>query len=267
MPTQDHRAIAAELGRRLIERRDVKAVQQASGQYRPDGRYVQTDHGWVCEEYYPFKMPDLVDHLAGAKTYGHYLVSPEGRCRVFCFDIDLKPAGSLRTWDDETGDWAYRPIEPRQVWAGSDGEDRTDLVLQLRCMAEGLALRVKRTLGVPAAVAYSGSKGMHVYGLTGSMDASDARTLAVGVLESFECFEPARGMAFWKHSNAYDSLEIEVFPKQDDIREGGFGNLVRLPLGINRKSGQSGFFLDLTAPTNVLRADDPFLALTEGSVR
>lgn len=268
MQDQETRAIAAELGRCLIERRDVKAVQDNQGHYRPAGNYEQTDKGWVCTEHHPFTMTDLVDHLNGTKTYGHYVVSPEGKCRVFAFDIDLKAEGRLREWDEAASDWAYRDVAARDVWRTHEPvEDYTDLQVQLRCMAEGLALRVSRTLGIPVLVAYSGCKGMHVYGLTGSVDAGDARTLAVGVLQSFECFEPARGNAFWRHRDAYHSLEIEVFPKQDEIRSDGFGNLIRLPLGINRKSRQEGFFVDLSAPTNVLRPDDPMLALTAGSVR
>jgi hypothetical protein len=264
----DPQAVAAELGRRLIERRDVKAVQQENGSYRPDGRYVkQPDGKWKCEEYFPFRMPDLIAHLDGSKTFGHYLVSPEGKCRVFCFDIDLTAKGSLRDWDEATGTWIYREIEPRTVWRSDDSPERQDLGRQLRSIAEGLALRTKRLLEIPVAVAYSGSKGCHVYGMTGQMDAVDSRAFAMEVLDSFGCFEPARGDAFWRHRDGYASLEIELFPKQDEIRSDGFGNLLRLPLGINRKSGQPGFFVDMNAPFGVLRADDPMLALTQGSIR
>lgn len=259
-------ALAAELGRRLIERRDVKALQDERGHYRPDGRYVKQGDSWKCEEYFPFKMSDLIAHLEGEKTYGHYLVSPEGKCRIFCFDIDLTAKGKLRHWSETERDWVYRDIEPRKVWTEMSA-DRDDLKVQLRCMAEGLAIRAHRLLEIPVAVAYSGSKGLHVYGYTGSMDAVDARAFAMDVLGGFDCFEPARGDAFWRHRDAYHSLEIEVFPKQDEVRADGFGNLLRLPLGINRKSGQAGFFVDLSAPYNVIQADDPMLALTQGSIR
>jgi len=36
----------------------------------------------------------------------------------------------------------------------------------------------------------------------------------------------------------------EIFPKQISVKENEFGNLVKLPLGINKKTGQRSFFLD-----------------------
>ena len=35
-----------------------------------------------------------------------------------------------------------------------------------------------------------------------------------------------------------------MFPKQIKVVEGGFGNLVKLPLGVHRKTGQRSYFLD-----------------------
>jgi len=37
---------------------------------------------------------------------------------------------------------------------------------------------------------------------------------------------------------------VEVFPKQERIEEGGFGNLMKLPLGIHRRVGQRSRFID-----------------------
>lgn len=36
----------------------------------------------------------------------------------------------------------------------------------------------------------------------------------------------------------------EIFPKQPQVKEGGFGNLVKLPLGIHQKTKQRSYFLD-----------------------
>jgi hypothetical protein len=44
---------------------------------------------------------------------------------------------------------------------------------------------------------------------------------------------------FWPSWNAEtDNFTLEVFPKQDAVVEGGFGNLVKLPLGKHRVSGK-----------------------------
>ena len=39
------------------------------------------------------------------------------------------------------------------------------------------------------------------------------------------------------------SFDLEVFPKQDQLSGKGLGNLVKLPLGIHRKSGKPSFFM------------------------
>src|SRR5688572_12362826 len=76
------------LGKRFIERRDVKAVQFKDGHYEPDRT--------------KFTMTDLRAHLAGERTYGHYLISDEDRCRIIAFDIDLPKKALLRHDDGET---------------------------------------------------------------------------------------------------------------------------------------------------------------------
>lgn len=241
--------VAKALGNRFVQRRDVKAIQRANGAYNP------VEEPWV--------LADLVAHVEGQKTYGHYLVDAEGRTRLFAFDIDFETTGTWRS--DPSAE--RQAINPREVWFGEDSACRRDLLVQLRCMAEGLAIRTHRLLEIPVAVSYSGHKGMHVYAFTGPVDASDARAAAVEVLDSFGVFAPSRGHNFYKHTEGYDSLAIEVFPKQDKISEGGFGNLLRLPLGINQKSGQYGVFVDLRSGYDRIVADNPLAALTNGSLR
>lgn len=41
-----------------------------------------------------------------------------------------------------------------------------------------------------------------------------------------------------------EKTSIELFPKQDTVPKGGFGNLVKLPLGIHRKCGKRSCFLN-----------------------
>lgn len=258
-PTKE---IAKLLAGRLIERRDVKAVQQKDGAYHPDHE--------------PFTLADLIAHVEGKRTYGHYVVSKESTCRMICFDVDLVPGRRLEApfpepnppiyyhdgWPDQVEIW------PRDEWT-NNGPHKVDLACQLRVLTQGLAERIRELLDVPAMVAYSGSKGMHAYGiLEPGTPAADARELAMMVLDTIGEFEPERGKNFFRHKRAFTALSIEVFPKQTEIRpDGGLGNLIRLPLGINQKSGRAGFFLDLGLPMNKFAADDPLVALREGSLR
>jgi hypothetical protein len=124
-------------------------------------------------------------------------------------------------------------------------------------------------LELPVMVAYSGNKGMHAYiCLDPATPASDARDMAHLVMDSFGgLIVPDKGKNFYRHADQFAAMSIEVFPKQDEVKSDGFGNLVRLPLGVNQKSGKAGFFVDISTPPDVFRKDDPILALTEGSIR
>ncbi len=238
--------LATLVGGRFIERRDVMAVQFPTGHYQPERR--------------PFKVGDLRAHVAGERSLGHYLISPEGNCRLFAFDIDLRKAG---TWTNDEGE--VHCIDPRVAWLIPDHPSKTQLTVELRCMAEALALRVKGLLEVSVAVAYSGSKGLHVYAWTGPLPAREAKAAALAVLNSFGQFEATRGNNFFQHRTGYPNLEIEVFPKQDNLDGKDLGNLMRLPLGVNRKSGHPAYFVDLTAGMDTLRPADPETILVNGA--
>lgn len=254
--TTDPQAIAKLLAGNLIERRDVKAVQTAKGDYMPQrsGTFLV-----------PFDLKSLTDHVNGKQTYGHYLVKPETQtCRIFVFDLDLNKESSYH--DPETNLDAQ--INPREVWASSTTQVKRDLALQLFALAHGLALRTHGLLHIKTLVSYSGNKGLHVIGCLGpGTAASEARTAANTVLASCQCFEPTRGNNFWKHQTGYPSIEIEVFPKQDSVQADGFGNLVRLPMGINRKSNKESFFLRQDCEFGKFIIDDPVEALEKGSIR
>jgi hypothetical protein len=239
--------LAKKLGYRFIERRDVKAVQRPHGGYEPDRS--------------PWKLQDLIDHIEGTRTLGHYMLSPDSRCRLFAYDIDL-----VKGIKNEDGtEWlpiqweGSDPFFPREAFL-TDSPQRPTLIAQLNALAEGLARRVHK-LGIPVEVAYSGSKGVHVYGFTGSIDAGEARAVALAVLESFGVFEPARGQHFWKHADGYEAIEIEVFPKQDSLDGKDLGNLMRLPLGIHQKTKQPGYFLSTVPPLDEFTAMESEAAL------
>lgn len=213
--------LAKQLGYRFIERRDVKAWQQPTGIYLPDRS--------------PVKLSDLRSHLAGERTMGHYLVSPENRCRVLAFDIDL-----TKEVEVEGGG----TINPRDEFLNPNSPWRPALINHLAIMAEGLGRKVNSELDLPVAIAFSGAKGVHVYGFCGSEPASDVRGAALDVLAAFGCFEPARGENFFRHKDGhYPTLEVEVFPKQANLDGKDLGNLMRLPLGVNLKTGKPGMFV------------------------
>lgn len=259
-------ALDVLLAKRFIARRDRKAIQADDGAYSP---HIKPGTKQDDKQYLAWKMTDLQDHLNGNKTFGHYMVSPETQnVKLFAFDIDLTKEGVWVQFKEDKLMEGGASCNPREMWStGTDPEWRPRLTVELRCMAEGLAAKIVHMTdnSFPVALAYSGNKGVHVYGFTGEIPAAEARQLAIETLKSFNCFEPFRGDNFWRHKTLYRNLDIEIFPKQDHVDPDNFGNLMRLPLGINRKSGQEGFFFDPKA-TNLeeFRKLDPLVALGEG---
>lgn len=268
-PKVDTRLIKL-IGERFIARKDVKAIERSDGAWNP-----VTDTGKSDGKRLPFSVKDFQDHFAGKRTLGHYLVAPDNTCKLFAFDIDLDKDGwwidTTSTSDD--GDLASLlkdgiKCNPRSVWAAQDPPEAVAyFTTTLRGLADGLAAATHRLFGgdVHVAIANSGGKGLHVYGFTGSMPAADVREYARAVLMEFGgIFEPQRGDNFWKHTaqGAYRNLTIEIFPKQDNLDGKDLGNLMRLPLGVNRKTGRRGHFITSNASYARLIEMDPMRALT-----
>jgi hypothetical protein len=247
--------LAKLFAKMFIARPELKAVQIADGSYRP-----------LRGE--PFTLPDLLDHIGGRKTYGHYTTSEDDdSTKLFCFDIDLKKVGLLPISKNGAGQFLmFKDTPLREHWGSRQpGAGRDFIKLQLKMLANQLASAIGRELEIPTAVSYSGSKGVHVYGFTGKTSAQLARDGAKIVLDSLA----ATQQGYWqliRGNNIYgyavtqedraknpaengSQFELEVYPKQDtlDGKDKGLGNLLRLPCGVNLKSPKrdKGFFLDM----------------------
>lgn len=243
----------------LIARRDTKAHQIGDGSlYHPVRERLATDTKTNSGELVPFTLQDVVDHIEGRDTFGHYMLDKNNNCKFFAFDIDLVKFPK------------EAKHQPRDVWLADPTDPKSLRLTQLlRCMAEGLAWKVKKLAGIPVAISFSGSKGLHVICLTGSIPAAEARAAAKLALDAFgpDQFVSKRGESlFASRLDDYKVLDIEIYPKQEDVSPKGFGNLMRLPLGINRKRGMQSFFIDVSAPIDQLVPADPFVALESGSL-
>lgn len=248
------------ISKRFISRTDVKAVQTPNGEYRP----VNT----------PWKREDLQKHIAGSATFGHYMLGKDDTCKLIAFDVDIEkrseknPVGWLPTEPDFEN---FTECNPREVWADrSKVHQRAWLKYELHSAAHVLLRGIEDLLAVPAAVAYSGGKGIHVYAFTGPVSGADARVGAEIVLEAIDQFKLWRGNNFYRVGNPssgvlYSNLSVEIYPKQSAVdSKDGYGNLMRLPLGRNLKSKDPTFFMDMTAPLGQLVPLDPMIALSDG---
>ena len=299
----DTGTLAAQIAKTFIARRDVKAIQSRTGAYMP----VVTDSRDPQSERLPWSMGDLMAHVDGTKTFGHYLLSKDSTCKVFCFDIDLEQ--HVANEDKRPVKWVVLDprdhetlIEregnardfwrPERMWqwctvclkgwytdfaearcVDQDHEhtievggnpDTLALTSLLQQTAFGLAAKVTELLEIPVAVSYSGNKGLHVYGLVGEQPAADVRMAANLIIGASDHYVPARGNVFFRDARPeFDPISIEVFPKQDALDGKDLGNLIRLPLGINRKSGNRGYFLKPGA-YGYLTEMDAMEAMTKG---
>ena len=74
------------IAKRFIQRRDVKAVQFASGAYIPDHKLEHLGQHAPLG----FGVSQLEAHLTGKASYGHYLIDANNQARMFALDIDLE---------------------------------------------------------------------------------------------------------------------------------------------------------------------------------
>lgn len=297
--------LAGLLAQKFIARPDVKARQTPSGEYMPVQHCPVCNRGF-CNHEEPkvregWKRADIEAHLAGQATYGHYLLNTDSECKFFAFDIDLDKPGlwekedpSIRpmfpfpyevTTKGDTATWGHNAefmgepteLDPRAAWLNRAHPARNWLKLQLKVVAHHLASSIESTLGLPAAVAYTGAKGLHVYGLTGKVSAADAREGAQIVLDDMANTAlgkvyPIKGDVFYRTVNqdvelGQPNLTIEVFPKQTSLDGMSLGNLMRLPLGVNLKNPKDPtFFVDMAASLDSIERVDPTWALSTNSV-
>lgn len=245
--------------KKFIARPDVKAIQHRDGTWSPHtdtGKYNGNRIGW--------RRQDLEAHIAGTETFGHYLLSAEGKTKLFAFDLDLAKTGSLPVSGIEAPDGIdYEECgDLRSAWLNRAHPARWYMKLQFKELAHKLAASVVKDLELPCAVAYSGSKGVHVYAFTGPISGKDAREGAKIVLDTIGNFQSIKGEHVFAHEG-YPNLTVEVFPKQDDLNGKDLGNLMRLPLGKNQKNvNDPTFFIDMRAPLGSMVPRDAVQALT-----
>lgn len=296
--------VAALIAKTFVARRDVKALQSKSGAYmpvtdsgKPDGErlpwkmgdfrahvagkqtfghYVVSKENTAKVFCFDLDLEKELRHVEPHREPTWHIINP-------ATGEEMVRSGSARDAWHPTRLWQWC-VTCRKGWYTDFAEPRcTDpdhektigtgyqpdtlaLTALLQNTAWLLAERIRSMLEIPAAVLFSGNKGLHVYGLTGEQAASDVRAAADLVLDSFDGrYSAVRGKNFFADRNPeYEAISVEVFPKQETLEGKDLGNLLRLPLGINRKSNERSFFLK-PAIYGELHEHDAVAAMTVGS--
>ncbi|MEA1966993.1 MAG: CRISPR-associated primase-polymerase type A1, partial [Thermodesulfobacteriota bacterium] len=156
---------------------------------------------------HPISISDVDDHINGRKTYGIYILQSDSR--VKCAVIDADVLSEYRT--------GKISIEKRNMVK----RERSYMISRIR--------EASSELGLKPLLEFSGYKGFHFwYFFNQPVDASVAKSILTQIAEPV--------------NRDISSFDLEVFPKQGKLSGKGFGNLVKLPLGIHRFSGKKSFF-------------------------
>lgn len=194
------------LYRRLfVHRWDVFAEQDEHGNWSPVRRALTGD--------------DIAEHLEGFVSYGVYVIEP-GPYYAADDDGVREPANTvsyvvfdLDTYDADALDFLTRAVE-RLVTHGH-GPDPVDHQHFMRCLL----------------LEDSGGKGYHIWLLLSEpVPAARARAWAEAIRPQY------MRMARLVPEGSEPWPALEIFPKQDAVAEGGFGNLVKLPFGVHGKT-------------------------------
>ena len=161
--------------------------------------------------------PHLVmQHFIGRHTLGVYQIRTDQTVSFIAFDIDCEA------------------LESPAV-------NRGDLPARYNCCSETIEALVSlfNELGLDPVLEDSGNKGFHIWlFLDTPLKAGTARTFGKLVVDCIP---------------RIPAVNIEIFPKQSQVRTGGLGNLIKMPLGIHRQTGNMSRFLelDMSKPANM----------------
>ena len=205
----------------FVHRSDVFAEQQPSGAYLPQRRQLE--------------LEDIEEHLAGFASYGVYVVEPDldtagehvYTVKYLVFDLDVL--------DEEASHMLCELVEQMVATAAirHGGSERLPAYSVAKCLLRE----------------FSGNKGTHVWlFFEKPVEAAKVRRwVAADFMPAWREAAEANG---WP-------VALEVFPKQDDVAPGGYGNLVKLPLGIHAVSGKRSQIVAHTGWANSVEEVQP----------
>jgi hypothetical protein len=152
----------------------------------------------------------VADHLLGRITIGQYVLHPDETVSFAVLDLD--PAAAL------------------MEWGAAGGREDGGLGLPPLVDYTRRLLETGRGIGLAPLAEATGGDGIHVWFLfVPRIAASRARALMNEILFRTGAQPPG--------------VSVEVFPKQDHLRGKGFGNLVKLPLGVHQATCRRSRFL------------------------
>ncbi len=170
---------------------------------------------------------DVLSHIQGAETYGIYPIKKDNTVKFVCFDVDLPKNFAEVEEDALVTDKSILLPQVKNICT-------TAINLFRACSFNSKGILIEDT----------GGRGYHIWFFFESpIPAVSARKFAYSILKKAK-------------------VQCEVFPKQNEVAEGQYGNLIKLPLGLHKKYKQYSSFIDI-AEKKILSIENPFAHLTE----
>jgi len=158
----------------------------------------------------PLTLKVAENHLLGNFTIGSYPVRLDNTVNYIAFDLDVAKFAVAKA------------ITSRTAWNG--------LMTKIHRVACNL-VDVAAGHELSMYIEDSGFKGRHCWIFLDSPVQAGVAKKCAEVLASRVMPLPAE-------------VTIELFPKQTSVKRGGLGNLIKLPLGIHRRTGKRALFLE-----------------------
>lgn len=158
--------------------------------------------------YEPLTPRIVREHLRGNITVGVYQLRLDNAVNFIAFDVD---------------------VSKRMMEKASNDNDMIELLMKMVHETACKIVDLCKKNDIPVYLEDSGFKGRHCWiFLEQALDAQIAKSFAEIVAKNIEV--PA-------------GINIEIFPKQVMQTEKMLGNLIKLPLGIHRRSGRRALFI------------------------
>ncbi len=158
----------------------------------------------------PLTARHVRQHLFGDVTLGVYPIRLDGTCLFFAIDIDLTKSAI---------EWARRG-------ADEAAEVRSDLARAVSCV-----VAYCQGIGLPPLLEDSGYKGRHLWFFLEQPERAD-------LLHRF-----GKVLLQQMESDLPGGVALEFFPRQSRRKGKGYGNLIKVPLGVHRRTGRRGLLL------------------------
>ncbi|MGB9698110.1 MAG: CRISPR-associated primase-polymerase type A1 [Thermodesulfobacteriota bacterium] len=157
----------------------------------------------------PFTMQVAKNHILGHYTVGIYQLRLDNTVNFIAFDVDIAKSAIARGITDQ------------KVW-----QRQVQSAHKFACQL----LDISASYELPFYLEDSGFKGRHLWlFLERPIPAKAAKRFAEGLVSHLSPPPPG--------------VHLEIFPKQSYVSGEGLGNLIKLPLGIHRKTGRRGLFI------------------------